>query len=159
MHWFKKGIFYMLSGFWLLSGCDSNDTVAIKGITETNEVEANIEEITLNSFFSFIQDEWTPENIQQIDNAGIKIAEIENDIFFLPYSNEYEPSTFIFYTKTQEELKLFENHEFLGQPLPSNSPEYKIWRKENMGQKILDISIEPHPILGWICQIRLREGE
>src|SRR5690554_2368905 len=149
MAWWMKATLCILSGFLLFS-CGEKKQKKDVPLKETKTDK-------IDQFFETIK-HWDKDSVKSINEIGMEISEMDSTLTFLPFSNDYEPNAFIFNSQSQENFKDFENNELLSHGGKSFS-EYKVWRKEINNQKLLDISIEPHPTLKWIFVVRLRGQE
>lgn len=153
MVWLKKVTLFILSSiFILLTSCES-----IRSKTEIEEESISKEEL-ITSFFNEIQN-WSDHSIQIIDSLGHEISKMDSTLTFLPYSNEYEKKSFVFTSKDRNAFTPFEESKFLSQSTSSQQSSYIVWRKKLNNLQILDFSIEPHPVLGWLFVVRKRGQE
>ncbi|PWH81367.1 hypothetical protein [Brumimicrobium oceani] len=154
MVWLKKVIFFILSAVLIaLSSCESNPSKS-----ELEEEKVITKDELISSFFSQIQN-WSSKNMTTIDSLGFKISALDSTLTFLPSTNEYEPGGFLFTAKNKSAFKDFEENTFLSEQEAISKSNYKIWRKKIKNLQILDLSIEPHPVLGWLFVIRKRGQE
>lgn len=154
MVWLKKVTLFILSAIIiLLTSCES-----ARSKSEVEQEEATTKENFISSFFIQIQN-WNDQSISTIDSLGFKISEIDSSLTFLPYSNEYENKSFVFTSRDKNAFLAFEESNFLSQSKPIQQLDYKVWRKKLNELQILDFSIEPHPVLGWLFVVRKRGQE
>lgn len=156
MAWLQKVILFILSTVFLFFiSCESVrtkseiDSVVEKPITQEDLVE---------EFFTQIRS-WNSENIYAIDSLGAEISQMNSNLNFLAYGNEYEAHSFVFSANDKEKFKIFEENDFLVQDSPAKQNSYKVWRKKLNNREVLDVSIEPHPVLGWLFVVRKRGQE
>lgn len=155
MIWLKKEILFILSVLILgLSAC-KNDTNTENKFEEVTEISITHK---ITHFFNEIE-KWNMDNVEQINQLGKEIIDFDSTLQFYPNNNDFDYDSFIFSSLHKENLNVFKNHPFLEHYKPYQYSNYKVWRKEINNKKLLDLSIEPHPVLHWIFVIRKRNQE
>jgi len=153
MVWSKKKILFILSViFVVISSCNSKENKILP-----KEVIVSKDSV-ISNFFNHFQSR-SDESIVIIDSLGAEIGLLDSSLTFLPYSNEYESNSFVFVAQNKLAFKPFEENSFLSDNKEVHDSDYKVWRKNIQNSQILDISIEPHPILKYILSIRFRGQE
>lgn len=153
MDWLKKVTLFILSALLLIfSSCES-----VHNKSGNNQEEISKEDL-INNLFNSLQT-WNESSIPLIDSIGFEISKMDSSLSFLPYLNEYEKHSFVFVAKDRNELKSFEESSFLSDEIEIEKSGYSVWRKKTNEVELLDISIEPHPSLGWLLVIRKRGQE
>lgn len=156
MVWLKKVTFIILSAVLvLLSSCEN---VKTKVDIDTDEIKEITLEDLVEDFFIQIQ-QWNIENSAKIDSLGHEISQFDSTLTFYPLDNHLEVNSFVFSAKQKEFFKVFEKSEFLSENLPIQNSDYRVWRKKLNNRQVLDLSIEPHPVLGWLFVVRKRGQE
>lgn len=155
MHWWKKGIFYILSGL-LLTACGSSDTDKVHP-----QIEEEIQDLKVlhtEKFIQFLAD-WKEENREALEESGEIIAKEDSLLVFHPFSNDYEENTLFFSSNQVENFDFILINEFFENISPAQHDDYKVWRLAIKNKRLLDVSVEPHPVLKWILAVRLRGQE
>ena len=154
MIWLKKVTLFILSALIIaLASCES-----IRSKSEIEQEKAISKKELISSFFIQIEN-WSEHSITIIDSLGFEISQRDSMLTFMPYSNDYEPKTFIFAAKKENAFKPFEESSFLSDSKVTVQTNYMVWRKRIKNLQILDLSIEPHPTLNWLFVVRLRGQE
>lgn len=154
MTWSKRVTLCILSVFFItLISCEST-----RNKPEAAKEEIITKEDLVSDLFKHVQN-WNDLSIPLIDSIGFQISQMDSTLTFLPYSNEYEPKSFVFQAAEKEAFRAFEESDFLSQSKVIKHSTYKVWRKELNELQILDLSIEPHPTLNWVFIVRLRGQE
>ncbi|WP_107039673.1 hypothetical protein [Brumimicrobium mesophilum] len=156
MVWLKKVILYILSAFLLVF--TSCDVAGNKPEVSKDEDKTNSKEDLVKLFLNQIQN-WNSDSIQKIDSIGYEIILLDSALSYHSYENDYQPNSFMFSSNERNSFQVFEENEFLKLTQPIQQSTYKVWRKNLKNLKILDLSIEPHPTLGWLFIARLRGQE
>lgn len=157
MLWLRRGISTILSLILLFFSSCSENRVKILG-NQDEQVEISELDQTIDSFFVAVQNEWDTENLSHIDSLGIRLSELSDSLSFFPFHNDYSDRSFIFSSKRKSNFDVFLDNEVLNLET-YGSAEYKVWRRKSEGLKVLDFSLEPHPVLTWVFTIRKRGQE
>lgn len=157
MVWSMREIFIFLSISLLFCSCNS-----IK--SETNENNKSFSKTSIaneearNEFFHQVINS-SSNSIELIDSLGFEIARSSDSLSYIPYHNSYEDRAFVFYASDRTAFTVFERVPLLEKDKLLNDSLYSVFRKDRNGKKLLDISIEPHPVLKWVFVIRMRSQE
>ncbi|MFA5573971.1 MAG: hypothetical protein WC994_02830 [Brumimicrobium sp.] len=144
MIWFLKGISIFLSLFLLGSCSLQSEGAAENEIDETAFLYPEfIDEILL----------FQHDNHDKIDSIGFKIAEINDSLFYHPYTNNIENNAFIFSATKIEFFKPFLRLDVFKESFVAKDGDYQVWRMLSEVNKI-EASVEPHPTIGWVLVFR-----
>lgn len=149
-----KQILFFLS-LIALTGCSLNKGQADKGkqlFEKKGSIQNKKVSHLVDTFFKALP-QW---NISNLNQYGKDIATKDTSLHFLPFINNVEKGAFVFYTVSRKEFEIFEKSTFLSETSPDCDESYCVWRKMIKNHKVLDISIEPHPTLGWVFIVRKR---
>lgn len=136
--------------------CEAKKNKELKQSQE-KEVTENPLATAYHLFFQEIsKKEW---EIPELEKLGFQIMDLDSLVQFYKYNNSYEHNAFIFSANAPNHLNNFLNHPFLASEQATTNQDYQVWRKEIDGQKLLDISVEPHPVLKHVLIFRKRTQE
>lgn len=161
MAWWKRVTLFILScGLFL--GCSFNNRQQVPQKLETPVVEkSNAKEQLTNLIDSFFNATriWDFSTPFKLDSIGELVDQNDSSLQFYGFGNSYEKDAWLFSTKNRKQLNCFVKSSFLATTPPTTNLSYRVWRKMTNGRLLLDFSIEPHPILGWVFVVRKRAQE
>lgn len=123
----------------------------------SNTKGEKINQELLDEFYTQIHSFDEMFSIPIIDSLGTELVNDFPSLEFHPYTNLIEQNVFIFSANKVMDFEFLLDYFDLHREKKNSN--YQVWRREINGAKILDFSIEPHPVYKWIFVVRYRAQE
>ena len=150
MHWWKKGILFFLSSWWLIA-CDTHVKEA--------EVDSSEEEVTAISVVShFVETE--EMGMQLMDSLLVAMNKAQTELIGHTKQNAIDNGNWLISAAEKnlfdELVALLTNHE---QATFYSMGELQLWRITAQNKKLREVSLSPHPTAGYVLLFRIRDQE
>lgn len=159
MAWWTKAVLIFLSSFFLYSCSNLEEKESVNSLNKEKVAQdKSLETLHLIDSFFTVASSWNASTVTVLNEIGRAITSLDSSLTFYPYKDVRGNRSFTFCAERKAQFHVFRTTSFLSQT-PVQSGEYLVWRKPTNGYLLLDISIAPHPILGWRLSVRKRSQE
>lgn len=150
MHWWKKGILFFLSSWWLIA-CDSH--------VQEAEIESLDEDIIAVSVVRhFVEAEKI--DVQFMDSLMVAMNKAQTELTGYTKQNSIDNGNWLISAAEKnhfdELVALLNSHE---QATFYSMGELQLWRITAQNKKLREVSLSPHPNAGYVLLLRIRDQE